>query len=135
MSIGKQGAHVSQAVDVGCLGLGVSAEATDPVVQVVDGDKQDVRLPLGPEGKAWEGKKEGEEKAGWFHKMELNQGCLACLRMVSRFCLMSLVFSAATLSASAKGLPLRMGRLCPISVNQASRFARMRSCRNIIMRS
>ena len=70
MSIGKQGAHVGQAVDVGCLGLGVSAEATDPVVQVVDGDKQDVRLPLGPEGKAWEGKKEGKEKVGCFHKIE-----------------------------------------------------------------
>ncbi len=135
MPIGKQRAHLGQAVEVGCLGLGVSAEATDPVVQVVDGDKQDVRLFLGPEGKTWEGKEEGEEKAGWFHKMELNQSCLACLRMVSRFCLMSLVFSAATLSASAKGLPLRMGRLCPISVNQASRFVRMRSCRNIIMRS
>ena len=69
-----------------------------------------------------------------FHKMELNQGCLACLRMVSRFCLMRLVFSSAILFASANGLPFRMGRLCPISVNQASRFARMRSRRNIIMR-
>ena len=47
MSIGKQSAHLGQAIDVGCLGLGVSAEATDPVVQVVDRKEQDVRRILG----------------------------------------------------------------------------------------
>ena len=55
MPVGKQGAHLGQAVDVGCLGLRVTAEATDPVVQVVDGDKEDVRLFLGPEGQGMEG--------------------------------------------------------------------------------
>ena len=42
--------------------MGVPAEATDPIIQVVNGDKQDVRLFLGTEAKAWEGKKDGEEK-------------------------------------------------------------------------
>ena len=55
MPIGKQGAHLGQSVDVGGLRLGVPAKATDPIIQIVDRDQQDVWLILGPEGKAWEG--------------------------------------------------------------------------------
>ena len=50
MPIGKKGAHLGQAVDVRGLGLGVSAEATDPIIQIVDREEQDVRLVLGAEG-------------------------------------------------------------------------------------
>jgi hypothetical protein len=47
MSVGKQGAHLGQPVDVGGLGLGVTIKATDPIVQIVDRKEQDVRLVLG----------------------------------------------------------------------------------------
>ena len=58
MPIGKKGAHPSHAVDVRGFRLGVPAEATDPIIQIVDRDQQDVWLILGPEGKAWEGEKD-----------------------------------------------------------------------------
>ena len=58
MSVGKQGAHLGQPVDVGGLGLGVTAEATDPIIQIVDREEQDVRLILGPEDKTWDGEED-----------------------------------------------------------------------------
>ena len=67
MPIGKKGAHPGEAVDVGGFRLGEPAEATDPIIQIVDRDQQDVWLILGSEGKAWDGEEDGEQKTGWFH--------------------------------------------------------------------
>ena len=58
MPIGKKGAHPGQAVDVGGFRLGVPAEATDPIIQIVDRKEQDVWLFLSPEGKAWDDEKD-----------------------------------------------------------------------------
>ena len=62
MPVGKQGAHLGQPVDIGGLGLGVTAEATDPVIQIVDRKEQDVWLILGPEGKTREDEDEVQKK-------------------------------------------------------------------------
>ena len=43
---------------LGGLRLGVPAKATDPIIQIVDRDQQDVWLILGPEGKAWDGEED-----------------------------------------------------------------------------
>ena len=43
MGLLEEDSLASQLVDVGSLRLWMSAEATDPVVQIVDGDEQDVR--------------------------------------------------------------------------------------------
>ena len=42
MGIREQRAPGGEAIDVGGLRLGMTAEATDPVIQIVDGDEQDV---------------------------------------------------------------------------------------------
>ena len=44
MGVGKEHATLGQPVDVGGLGLGMTLHATDPVVQVVDGDEEGVGL-------------------------------------------------------------------------------------------
>ena len=43
MSLLEEDSLASQLVDVGSLRLGMSSEATNPVVQVIDGDEQNVR--------------------------------------------------------------------------------------------
>jgi len=46
MGISKEYTARSQAVDVRCLDLGVSTQATDPVVEVIHTDQQDIRTFL-----------------------------------------------------------------------------------------
>ena len=46
MGVGKQHPAFCQAIEVGCDRLGMSPQATDPVVEIVHGDEQDIR-PLG----------------------------------------------------------------------------------------
>ena len=67
MPIGKQGAHFGQPVNVGGLGLGVSAEATDPIIQIVDREEQDVRLGLGRQRKNRQKEKETIQFQYIFH--------------------------------------------------------------------
>ena len=43
MGVGEKCAPGGEAIDVGGLSLGMTAEATDPVIEIVDGDEQDVR--------------------------------------------------------------------------------------------
>ena len=42
MGVGEGDAHFGKTVDVGSLGLGVAAEVANPVVEVIDGDEEDV---------------------------------------------------------------------------------------------
>ena len=61
MCIKKQSALFGQTVDIGRTGLRVPLHATDPVVQVVDGDEEGVGL--GPQVQVQEGEpgqKEGD---------------------------------------------------------------------------
>jgi hypothetical protein len=52
MSVGKEHAPLGQTVDVGSECLRMAIHATDPVIQIVDGDEQGIRLgPDGPIGK------------------------------------------------------------------------------------
>ena len=39
MGIGEEGASFGESIEVGCLSLWVAAEASDPVVEVIDGDE------------------------------------------------------------------------------------------------
>ena len=43
MGLLEEDSLASQFVDVWCPGLGMSSKTTDPVVQIVDGNEQDVR--------------------------------------------------------------------------------------------
>jgi hypothetical protein len=43
MGLLEEDSFASQFVDVGCLRLGMSSKTTNPVVQIVDSDEQDVR--------------------------------------------------------------------------------------------
>jgi len=43
MGLLEEDSLASQFVDVGCLCLGMSSKTTNPVVQIVDSDEQDVR--------------------------------------------------------------------------------------------
>ena len=44
MSVSEEHALFCKFIHVGCFGIGVSAEASDPVVQVIYRDEQDIRL-------------------------------------------------------------------------------------------
>ena len=54
MGVAEQGAAPREPVDVGRPRLRMTAEAADPVVQVVDGDEEDVGLA--PGGRGWTAK-------------------------------------------------------------------------------
>ena len=71
MSVGEEGAHFRQSVDIGGLGLRVTAEAAHPIVQIVDRYQQDVRFGIfGPREKEKDKKKEQRDK--WiFHGKRL----------------------------------------------------------------
>ena len=43
MGLFKEHPSCGEGIDVRCLGLRMATEATDPVVEVIDGDEQDVR--------------------------------------------------------------------------------------------
>ena len=43
MGLFKEHPSCGEGIDIGCLGLRMATEATDPVVEVIDGDEQDVR--------------------------------------------------------------------------------------------
>ena len=43
MGLFKEHAPFGQCIYIWCLGLRMTTEATDPVVEVIDGDEQDVR--------------------------------------------------------------------------------------------
>ena len=42
MGLFKEHAPCGEGIDIGCLGLGMATEATDPVVEVIYGKKQNV---------------------------------------------------------------------------------------------
>jgi len=42
MGLFKEYTPRCKPIDIGCLGLRMTTEATDPVVEVIDGDEQDV---------------------------------------------------------------------------------------------
>ena len=44
MGVGEEHARSGQTIEVGCASLRVTAEATDPVVQIINGDEEDVGL-------------------------------------------------------------------------------------------
>ena len=43
MGLFKEHTPFGERIDMRCLGLRMTTEATDPVVEVIDGDEQDVR--------------------------------------------------------------------------------------------
>lgn len=47
MSVGKQGTPASQPIDVWRVGLGVSFETAEPVILIIDCDKQNIWPPPG----------------------------------------------------------------------------------------
>ena len=71
MRVGKQRAPPRQSIDVGRERVGMSAETADPVVHIVDGDKEDVGTSfvgicrLGQRGEGYD-REEGEEDV--FHE-------------------------------------------------------------------
>ena len=42
MGLFKEHATLGEGIDIGCLGLRMTTETTDPVVQIIDGKKQNV---------------------------------------------------------------------------------------------
>ncbi len=46
MRVGKQDATFSESIEIRGASLGMSAEASDPIIQVVQGDEKNIR-PLG----------------------------------------------------------------------------------------
>ena len=51
MGLIEEHAFLCKSIDIGSLGLGMSSKTTNPVVQIVDGDEQDVqRFVLGKSG-------------------------------------------------------------------------------------
>jgi hypothetical protein len=42
MGVGEQHPARGQAIEVGRLGVRMSTQAADPIVQVIDGDEQDI---------------------------------------------------------------------------------------------
>ena len=52
MSIGKKHSTLGQSVDVRRTSLWVTTQATDPVVEVIDSDKEHIDLVGGPKAKA-----------------------------------------------------------------------------------
>ena len=67
VGVGEEGAPLGEGVDVRCPGLGMSAEAADPVVEVVDGDEDDVGFFCGGAGEK-EGEAEEEDADHSFGK-------------------------------------------------------------------
>ena len=60
MGIGKEHPPLGQAIDIGRESLRMTSHATDPVVEIVDGNQQGIRL--GPNGPSDEGKEKKDEK-------------------------------------------------------------------------
>lgn len=54
MGIGKEHPPLGQAINIGRESLRMTSHATDPVVEIVDGNQQGIRL--GPNGPSDEGK-------------------------------------------------------------------------------
>ena len=54
MCVGKGGAHGGKTINVRSPGLRVSAQVTDPVVQVVDCNEENIRTVISCEGKGGE---------------------------------------------------------------------------------
>ena len=42
MGLLKEHAPFGKSIDIGCLGLRVSSKTTDPIVQIIDGNEQNV---------------------------------------------------------------------------------------------
>ena len=42
MGLFKEHATLGEGIDIGCLGLRMTTETTDPVVQIIDGDEKNV---------------------------------------------------------------------------------------------
>ncbi len=62
MGLFEEDSLAGKLVDIGSLRLGMSSEATNPVVQVIDGDEQNVRLFRGGGVSLFESKYRNEEK-------------------------------------------------------------------------
>ena len=58
MGIGKERSPLGETIDVGRSSLRMSIHATNPVIKIVDGDKECIRL--GPDGPGSEGQKKQE---------------------------------------------------------------------------
>ena len=54
MGLLKEYAPFGEGIDIGCLGLRMPSEATDPVVQIIDGKKQNVGSFTGMQKKTCE---------------------------------------------------------------------------------
>ena len=52
MSIGKKHSTLGQSVDIRRTSLWVTTQATDPIVEVIDCDKEHIDLVGGPKAKA-----------------------------------------------------------------------------------
>ena len=71
MSIRKEHAPLGQTVDVGRESLRMSIQAAYPVVKIIDGDKQGIRL--GPDGPSGESEEKKDKKRRSLHGMRINR--------------------------------------------------------------
>ncbi len=69
MSIGEQGSSFRQSIDVGSLHLRMSIQTSDPVIQIVDGDEEHIRLGAPTADRTREEASDGNEYR--FHKVFL----------------------------------------------------------------
>ena len=68
MGVGERNSTRSQAINVGCFALRMSAQHPDPVVEVVDRDEENVRTPLG--GCRHAEQQGGGQRHGWDQQAE-----------------------------------------------------------------
>lgn len=74
MGIGKEHPPLGQAIDIGRESLRMTSHAAYPVVEIVDGNQQGIRL--GPNGPSDEGKEKKDEKRRSLHEMRINRSNL-----------------------------------------------------------
>ena len=74
MGIGKERPPLGQAIDIGRKSLRMTSHATDPIIEIVDGNQQGIRL--GPNRPSREGKKKKDEKRRSLHGMGMNRSNL-----------------------------------------------------------
>lgn len=44
VSVGESGSHGCKSVDVGCFGLRITPQMTDPMIEVINGNEKNIRL-------------------------------------------------------------------------------------------
>ena len=74
MGIGKEHPPLGQTINIGRESLRVAVHAPYPIIKIVDGNQQGIRL--GPNGPRDEGKEKKDEKRRSLHGMRVNRSKL-----------------------------------------------------------